>query len=238
MAIVMENREEELLSSYGEVKEEIENAALKAGRKPQDVKLVAVSKFHPASDVEILYKAGHRLFGESYVQEALAKQDELSGLEIDWHFIGGLQSKKAKYVSGSFSLVHSVDSSKLAGLLAKKAVSLGVKQSILLQVNSAGEEQKSGVREGDLPALAEEIMNLEGLELRGLMCLPPHFGDSESSRPYFSRLRELKEDLENRLGIILPELSMGMTDDYQSAVEEGATMVRIGTKIFGRRPVR
>jgi hypothetical protein len=233
----MENREKELLRNYGEVKSEIDRAAEKAGRKPDEIQLVAVSKFHPASDVEILFKAGHRVFGESYVQEAVAKSEELSALDIEWHFIGGLQSKKAKYVAGNFSLVHSVDSSKLAGLLNKKAVALGVKQNILLQVNSAGEEQKSGVSEKMLQTLAEEVMEFEGLELQGLMCLPPFFGDSESSRPYFRRLRELKEKLEKNLGISLPHLSMGMTDDYVSAIEEGATMVRIGTRIFGKRPV-
>lgn len=233
----MENREKELLRCYGEVKEEIEDAARESGRKSDEVKLVAVSKFHPASDVEILYKAGQKSFGESYIQEALAKSEELADLDLDWHFIGGLQSKKAKFVSGNFSIVHSVDSSKLAGLLNKKALSLGIKQSILLQVNSAGEEQKCGVSEKMLPALVEDVISMEGLELKGFMCLPPFFGDSESSRPYFKRLRELKEETEKRFDIRLPHLSMGMTDDYRAAIEEGATLVRIGTKIFGKRPV-
>lgn len=232
----MENREKELLRNYSEVKEEIEEAVRISGRKNQDVRLIAVSKFHSASDVEILCRAGHRSFGESYVQEAVSKREELADLDLDWHFIGGLQSKKAKYVAGNFSLVHSVDSSKLAGLLNRKAVSLGVKQGILLQVNSADEDQKSGVSEEMLPALAEEIMELEGLELQGLMCLPPFFGDGESSRPYFQRLRQLKEGLEKLLGVKLPHLSMGMTDDYRAAIEEGSTMVRIGTRIFGKRP--
>ncbi|WP_027720614.1 YggS family pyridoxal phosphate-dependent enzyme [Maridesulfovibrio zosterae] len=232
----MSNREKELIENIAEVKDEVLNATARAGRKPDEVKLLAVSKLHAASDIEILYRAGHRSFGESYVQEALAKQEELSGLDIDWHFIGGLQSKKAKYVAGKFSAVHSVDSSKLAVLLNKKAESLGVVQNVFIQVNTACEGQKCGVGEEQLPAFVEEIMELENLNLKGLMALPPFFDDAEGARPYFARLRMLAEGMEKLFGIKLPELSMGMTGDYRVAIEEGSTMVRVGTKIFGQRP--
>ncbi|CCO23040.1 YggS family pyridoxal phosphate-dependent enzyme [Maridesulfovibrio hydrothermalis] len=232
----MSNREKELTENLAEIKEEVAEAASRAGRKPGEVEVLAVSKLHPASDIEILYNAGHRLFGESYVQEALNKMEELSGLDVDWHFIGGLQSKKAKYVAGKFSAVHSVDSSKLAGLINKKAAALDVVQNILIQVNTAGEEQKSGVSEEQLPALIEEITGFENLKVIGLMALPPFFGDPEGARPYFARLRMLSEGMEKLFGIKLPELSMGMTGDFKVAIEEGSTMVRVGTKIFGRRP--
>lgn len=232
----MSNREKELTDNIAEVNDAVAEAAARAGRKPGAVQVLAVSKLHPASDIEILYRAGHRSFGESYVQEALAKQDELAGLDVDWHFIGGLQSKKAKYVAGKFSSVHSVDSAKLAGLLNKKAAALDIVQNILIQVNTAGEDQKSGVSEEQLPALIEEIMGLENIRLTGLMALPPFFGDPEGARPYFARLRMLSEGMEKLFGIKLPELSMGMTGDYRVAIEEGSTMVRVGTKIFGRRP--
>ncbi|WP_320171569.1 YggS family pyridoxal phosphate-dependent enzyme [Maridesulfovibrio sp.] len=231
----MDSREKELTENLAEVREEIADAALRCGRKVDEVKLCAVSKLHPASDIEILYRAGQRCFGESYVQEALAKQEELAGLEIDWHFIGGLQSKKAKQVAGRFSAVHSVDSIKLAGLLDRKAAELGVTQNILVQVNTAGEEQKCGIGEEQLPALLEQILGLGSVKLVGLMALPPFFDDPEGARPYFARLRMLAEGMEKLFGIKLPELSMGMTGDFKAAIEEGSTMVRVGTKIFGRR---
>ncbi len=231
----MENREKELLENIAAVNKDIADAVAKAGRKPGSVTLMAVSKLHPASDIEILFRAGQRCFGESYMQEALAKQEELAHLDIDWHYIGGLQSKKAKYVSGRFCAIHSVDSIKLAELLNKKACSLGVVQNILIQVNTAGEEQKSGVSEEEVPALIEHISSLENLKLTGLMALPPFFGDPEGARPYFARLRMLSEGMEKLFGIKLPELSMGMTGDFRVAIEEGSTMVRVGTRIFGQR---
>ncbi len=232
----MSNREKELKCNLAEVKEEVAEAAFRCGRKAEEIKVCAVSKLHAASDIEILYHAGHRCFGESYVQEALAKQEELSGLDIDWHFIGGLQSKKAKQVAGKFSAIHSVGTSKLADLLNKKAEQLGVVQNIFIQVNTAGEEQKSGVMEEQLPALVEEVLGLDNIRLVGLMALPPFFDDPESARPYFARLRMLAEGMEQLFGIKIPELSMGMTGDFKVAIEEGSTMVRVGTKIFGRRP--
>lgn len=234
----MSDRKTELAERAAEVREELAQAAKEAGRAPEDVKLVAVSKLHPASDIRALAESGQMDFGENYVQEAMGKQDDLSDVDVNWHFIGGLQSNKAKFVAGNFGLVHSVDSRKLAQALHKKASSLGVVQDILVQVNIAGETQKSGITEENLSQLADEVTEMEGVRLVGLMTMPPFFDEPERARPVFSRLRELKDGLEKQLGTKLPHLSMGMTGDFIPAVQEGATLVRIGTRIFGVRPPR
>jgi len=234
----MNDRKNELAANVAEVKEALAKAARKAGRMPEDVTLVAVSKIKPASDVRALAETGQVDFGENYVQEAIGKQEELADLDVNWHYIGGLQSNKAKFVAGNFALVHSVDSRKLAQALHKKAVSLDVVQDILLQVNIGGEEQKSGITVEGLPELAEQVMEMEGVRVVGLMTMPPFFNQPERVRPIFAKLRELKEKLEIQTGEKLPHLSMGMTGDFVPAVEEGATLVRIGTKIFGARDYR
>ncbi|MBN2140003.1 MAG: YggS family pyridoxal phosphate-dependent enzyme [Desulfovibrionaceae bacterium] len=231
-------RGRELAARLARVRSGLEEAAGRAGRNPAEVLLVAVSKLHPASDVAELARAGQVRFGESYVQEARDKQAELAGLDVSWHFIGGLQSNKAKFVAGRFDLVHSLDSLKLAQVLHKRALELGVRQDVLIQVGMGGEEHKRGVAECDLPVLAEQVAGLKGLRLAGLMVMPPFFEDPELSRPYFSRLRELRDGLEARLGQRLGHLSMGMSADYRQAVAEGATLVRIGTDIFGPRPCK
>ena len=238
MLDIMSDRKQELAERTAQVKEDLANAARKAGRNVEDVTLVAVSKLHPGSDIRALSESGQMDFGENYVQEAVGKQEELSDLDVNWHFIGGLQSNKAKFVAGNFGLVHSVDSRKLAQALHKKASGLGVVQDILLQVNIAGEAQKSGITVENLPVLADEVMEMEGVRLVGLMTMPPFFDEPERARPVFSQLRQLKETLEKQLGEKLPHLSMGMTGDFVPAVEEGATLVRIGTRIFGVRPPR
>lgn len=215
-------------------------ACERCGRAPESVRLVAISKFHPASDIAALAACGQREFGESYVQEALAKQDELVGQDILWHFVGGLQTKKARAVVGRFALAHSVDSEKLARELAKRAKEARILQPVLIEVNLGEEEQKAGVDEADLAELAALVASLKdrgcGLDLRGLMCLPPVFDSPEEARPYFEHLRELRDELAQNLGQPLPELSMGMTGDFEAAIEEGATIVRVGTYIFGPRP--
>ncbi len=228
-----------LAGRLAEVKEEIASAARRAGRQASDVRLVAVSKTHPAEAVRILAEAGHRDFGESYVQEAIDKQSalfDISGLQ--WHFIGGLQSNKAKFVAGAFSLVHSVDSPKLAQALHNRAAARGAVQDVLVQVNLGGELQKRGTCGDDARCLCEAVLALPGLRLRGLMLMPPWDEDPEAVRPWFRGLRELRGRLQTELGVPLAELSMGMTNDFVQAVEEGATLVRVGTKIFGRRPAR
>ncbi len=233
------NRAEELTRNLAAVKARVARACARADRDPEAVRLVAISKFHPASDILALVQAGQRDFGESYVQEALVKQDELVGQDILWHFVGGLQTKKAKAVAGRFVLVHSLDSEKLAVELARRAADAGLLQSVLIEVN-LGEEQKAGVDEAELTELAETVLELRdgatGLDLRGLMCLPPMFDAPEEARPFFAHLRELRDGLSAQLGVPLPELSMGMTGDFEAAIEEGATIVRVGTSIFGERP--
>ena len=213
-----------------------------AGRAEGDVTLIAVSKLHPAEGIACLAACGQVDFGENYVQEACAKQAELSGnpecAAVRWHCIGHVQSRKARDVAGRFALIHSLDSLKLAAGLERHLETSGARQPVLIQVNIGGEVQKSGVAVEDLPALAEGVMALPHLELQGLMCLPPVFDDGPAARPHFARLRGLRDELELRLGCALPHLSMGMSGDFEEAVAEGATLVRIGTDIFGPRPVR
>ncbi len=229
--------EKELAGRMLRVREEVAETAEKCGRAADDVQVVAVSKLHPGAAIWTVHtETGQIDFGENYVQEATAKQEELSTLNLRWHFIGGLQSNKAKYVAGKFALVHSVDSAKLATMLNRKACSLGVVQDILLQVNIAGEEQKSGVAEEGLNRLADEVAAMDGLRIQGLMTMPPFFDDPERARPVFAELRRLRERMAARMDMELPHLSMGMTGDFVPAVQEGATLVRIGTRIFGARP--
>ena len=227
-----------------DVRRRLNAAALAAGRNPADITLVAVSKTHPAEAVAAAHALGQVEFGENYVQEVMAKQAELGHLHLHWHFIGHLQSNKAKLVAGRFSLIHTVDSIKLAQNLHKsmgqvRAAALGtaegLRQDILIQVNICEEEQKGGVAACDLTGLAKEIMQLEHLRLLGLMCIPPLSLNGVETRPYFVRLRALKGELERELGLALPHLSMGMSHDFEYAVAEGATLVRVGTDIFGQR---
>jgi pyridoxal phosphate enzyme (YggS family) len=230
-----ETAREALLKRHAEVREAVAGAARAAGKRPEEVLLLAVSKTQPLSAVEILAQAGQTDFGESYVQEALEKI-ETCRRPLRWHFIGGLQTRKAKLVAGRFSLVHSLDSLKLARSLHKRAGELDVVQDVLLQVNLACEAQKCGVAEAEAEALAEAVLGLAHLNLTGLMVLPPYDENPEASRPYFAALRDLRDRLQVRLGRLLPQLSMGMTGDFVPAIEEGATIVRIGTRIFGPRP--
>ncbi len=217
-----------------------------AGRTPHDVGLVAVSKFHSVAAIGALARlTGQTAFGESYAQEALEKQTALSSLPLSWHFVGHVQSRKARDVAGHFCLVHSVDSVKLARKLQGAMCSLkeaghadaGARQGVLIQVNIGQEPQKSGVFEGDtLLRLADELMQMDTLRFAGLMCMPPAGCPGEAARPYFVRLRQIKEALELRLDTPLPHLSMGMSHDFEQAVAEGATLIRVGTDIFGERP--
>ncbi len=217
------------------VRERIERACRGSGRDPSGVTLVAVSKFQPAQAVSAMYACGQRLFGENYVQEALAKMEVLKSPDIRWHFIGRLQKNKAKFVVGRFALVHTVDSLDLAQTLQKRAVAAGVVQPVLIQVNLDDEPQKAGIAEADAPALAEAVAGLDRLSLEGLMVLPRALDDPEASRPAFARLRTLRDSLADRLARPLPILSMGMSGDLEAAVEEGATHVRVGTDLFGPR---
>jgi pyridoxal phosphate enzyme (YggS family) len=204
-------------------------AALTA-RLPPGVTLVAVSKTQPAEAIREAYAAGQRHFGENYAQEWRAKAEALADLpDLTWHFIGSLQSNKAKYLAGKVSWVHTVDRLELARELSRRCAAAGATMNVLLEVNLGGEAQKGGCAPAEAPALAEAVRALPALTLRGLTCIPP---PEEDPRPHFRALRALRD----RLG--LAELSMGMSADWPVAVEEGATFVRVGTAIFGERAPR
>jgi len=217
------------------VHERIAAACAACGRDPAEVTLVAVSKLHEAAAVVAMAALGQRIFGESYIQEALPKMEACpAGLE--WHFIGHLQRNKAKLAIGRFALIHTVDNLELAQSLQQRNAACGLTQAVCLQVNVAGEAQKSGVAPDGLPALAEAVAAMPHLALRGLMVIPPVFDDPEGARPSFARLRELRDETARRLGLDLPVLSMGMSGDLEAAIMEGATHVRVGTDLFGPRP--
>jgi pyridoxal phosphate enzyme (YggS family) len=233
----MDDEEKALVERLYAVRDRIACAARSAGRDPQDARLVVVSKLHPARAIAVLAAAGQLDFGESYVQEACSKQAELSHLALRWHCVGHIQTNKAKNAAGRFCCIHSLDSLKLAQTL-RRHIPAPERQQALIQVNVGNEDQKSGVHPEELPVLAEHVAGMPEFDLAGLMCLPPFFDSGALARPYFALLRELCEALRVRLGLALPELSMGMSGDFVEAVAEGATLVRIGTDIFGPRPMR
>ncbi len=218
------------------VREKIQLALQTSPDPRRVVTLVAVSKKQPLERIRALAELGQVHFGENYVQEGLEKIKSIEIPELKWHFIGKLQSNKAKYIPGQFCLVHSMDSLKLARALQKKASSLNIVQPVLIQVNAAGEAQKSGLDPGDLAGFVREVSGMEHLDVQGLMLMPPMVEDSEKSRPYFAQLREMRDSTEKKTGISLPHLSMGMSQDYVQAVEEGATLVRVGSLLLGPRP--
>jgi pyridoxal phosphate enzyme (YggS family) len=212
----------------------IEVAARQAGRDPGSVALLAVSKQHPAEVVRAAAAAGQRRFGENYVQEALPKLESLRDLGLDWHFIGQLQSNKTRDVAESFQWVHTLDRARLAERLSAQRPHYAGPLDVLLQVKLANEAGKGGASPGELAALAEIVAGLPRLRLRGLMCIPPEEADTARQRAPFRRLRELSAELQGR-GHTLDTLSMGMSADLEAAVAEGATIVRVGTAIFGAR---
>lgn len=210
-------------------------AAERAGRDPREVTIVAVSKTHPIEAVREAVAAGAEVCGENYVQELLAKQQQLPGPPPRWHFIGRLQRNKARQLAGKVELVHAVDSIELARELGKR-VPAGQTQPFLLAVNLGGEASKSGTSDVGALALAGELAAIPGLAWRGLMTMPPPADDPEEVRPVFRALAGLRARLQDALGRPLPLLSMGMSGDFEVAIAEGATHVRIGTAIFGSRP--
>ena len=215
----------------------IEQAAVNCQRSPDEIRLVAVSKTMPVEAVSAAIDAGARILGENYIQEARGKIEALVDQDIDWHFIGHLQTNKAKYAVRLFDLIHSVDSLKLARELDKHAAKIGKIQQILIQVNIAKEGTKSGVYAEDLFELVEAISHFSNLSLMGLMTMPPYFNAPEKVRPYFAELRRLRDSVAERRAdnVALQELSMGMTGDFEAAIAEGASLVRVGTAIFGER---
>jgi len=243
------------------VRERIRRAAGRAGRKPEEITLVAVAKTFPAESIRLAHAAGVRHFGENRVQEWEQKQPLVADLDAAWHLVGHLQSNKVSKAVRLFHAIDSLDSLPLAQKLDREVAGLGApggvgaqhhstrhgglgtrsvagaatRLPVLIEVRLAPEETKSGVAEAGLPGLAEAVFALPHVDLRGLMCLPPYFDDSKQARPYFRRLRELRDALALRLGRALPELSMGMSHDFEVAIEEGATQIRLGTAIFGSR---
>ena len=225
-----------ILERLADVRARIASAARKAGRDPGDVKLLAVTKGFPAAQVGEAASAGQLAFGENRVQEAEAKIAALPALE--WHLIGQLQRNKARRACELFAAIQSVDRAELAQALARHAEALGRRVRVLVQVNVDEEPQKGGVALADAPALVRAIAALPGLDLAGLMAIPRPRPDAESMRPAFAQLRRLRDRirLEAPGGPRLEELSMGMSDDFEIAIQEGATIVRVGSAIFGARP--
>jgi pyridoxal phosphate enzyme (YggS family) len=219
--------------NYLKVIERIEEAARRAGRDLREIKLVAVSKTVEAAPIKEAIEAGASILGENYVQEAQKKIEEI-GRSVAWHFIGHLQSNKAKHTVQLFDMIHSLDSIPLAEELNRRAGKADKVMRVLLEVNISGEATKFGTDEDRVLNLAKRILDLNHLSLEGLMTMPPYFDSPEMSRPYFIKLRELKERMV-REGIPVKELSMGMSNDFEIAIEEGATYVRVGTAIFGPR---
>ena len=221
-----------------QVNRRIAEAAKRAGRNPSDIRLLAVTKEQSAVTVAEGVRLGMTLLGENKVQEAQDKIETLGRDECEWHFIGRLQKNKVKFIFDLFDLIHSVDSLALAEAIHKKAQILGSCMPILLQVNISGEKSKLGIDPLKLPKEIQKFAKLEGVKISGLMTIPPFDRNPENSRPYYARLRKLRNTCSNLNipQINLDELSMGMSNDYEVAIEEGATLVRVGTGLFGPRP--
>jgi PLP dependent protein len=224
----------EIAENLARVREQIAQAANKTGRSENEIELVAISKTHDADRVREAHAAGQNIFGESRVQEARAKIPELPA-SLHWHFVGHLQKNKIRHALPLFELIHSVDSLALAQEINRIAQEEGVNPRILLEVNVAGEGSKFGFKPETLRAEMEPLLGLVRLSIEGLMIIPPLAEEAEASRRFFGQLRELRDTLEKDFDLKLPQLSMGMTNDFPIAIEEGATLVRVGTAIFGER---
>jgi len=222
------------------VRQRITAAAAAAGRDPASVKLLAVSKTFGADRVRAAYEAGQRDFGENKVQEALQKIEATADLPIRWHLIGHLQSNKARKAGAAFAAIHSIDSIDLLRRVDAAAAEQGAAPDLYVQVDMAGEATKFGAPEADVPAIVRAALECRAAKLRGLMLLPPWFDDPEQARPFFRRLRLLRDQLveDGAAESQLRDLSMGMSHDFEVAIQEGATLVRVGTAIFGKRIVR
>ncbi|MEE8423184.1 MAG: YggS family pyridoxal phosphate-dependent enzyme [Thermodesulfobacteriota bacterium] len=214
--------------------ERIDQSVLKSGRKREEVRLVAVTKRVEANRIKEAIKCGVEILGENYIQEA---KDKISQIQagVEWHFIGHLQSRKARDAVELFDVIHSVDSLKLSKELNKRGKEKGKRVRILLQVNLSNEESKSGLKREAVLPLVEEVAELKSLILEGFMMMPPFFADPEDVRPFFRNLSTLRNEISDKTGLPLKELSMGMSHDFEVAIEEGSTMIRVGTAIFGSR---
>ena len=223
-------------SNLSQINQRIRAAAEKAGRDPASVRLVAVSKTRPSADIIAAFQAGQTVFGENYVQELVQKLAEVQE-PVQWHVIGHLQSNKIKYIAGQVALIHSVDRISLATEIDRQWGKLGKTCDVLIQVNISGEATKSGTTEAGAIQLVRECALLPNIRVRGLMTMPPFFDDPDAARPYFAELRRLSEAISAQeiASVEMVELSMGMSGDFEAAIQEGATLVRIGTAIFGER---
>lgn len=224
----------EIADRLEEVRAQMSEAARHSRRAVEEIRLVAVSKGHDAEKVRLAAEGGQLLFGESKVQEGRAKIPLLPG-QLRWHFIGHLQKNKVRHALPLFELIHSIDSIDLAQQVDRVAAEQGAYPRVLLQINVAGEGSKFGWDPEVLREEMEQILDLDRLSIEGLMTIPPMAREAEASRPYFVKLREVRDCLQEEFRLTLPELSMGMTGDYTIAIEEGATFVRVGTAIFGER---
>jgi len=227
-----------MADNLARLRERIAAAARRAGRPSEEITLIGVSKTHPAEKIREAFQAGVRDFGENRVQEWEEKRGVLADLSATWHLIGHLQSNKAARAAKVFTAIDSLDDWTQAQRIARAIAETPSAEAmrVLIEVHLGGEETKCGVAEGELPDLAEKIAQLEHLHLAGLMCIPPFLEDPEKVRPFFARLRQLRDGLEARLGRRLPVLSMGMSHDFEAAIQEGATEIRVGTALFGTRP--
>ena len=230
-----------IVENLENVEKNIENACKRAGRERNEVTLIAVSKTKPIEDLKIAYDAGIRDFGENKVQEILDKYDKLPA-DINWHMIGHLQTNKVKYIIDKVCMIHSVDSLKLAEEISKRAAAAGIVMPILIEINIGDEESKFGITFDTALDFLSEIVNLPGIKVKGFMCIAPYTENAEENRVYFKKLKQLYVDITTKnidnsiVGIDdISILSMGMTGDYEVAVEEGATHIRVGTGIFGAR---
>jgi PLP dependent protein len=225
-----------IASNLQDIQGRIRSAARAAGREPASVRLVAVSKTRPAGDVLEACRAGQVVFGENYVQELVAKAAEVTEA-VEWHFIGHLQSNKVKQLAGLVTMIHSVDRFSLAEVVSRQWGRLGSCCDILVQVNLSGEATKSGTTEAEALQLVRAVSTLPHVRIKGLMTMPPFFDDPEAARPFFAELLRLSRRIaaEGIPGVEMRELSMGMSGDFEAAIQEGATLVRVGTSIFGAR---
>ncbi len=224
----------DLVKNYNRICQSIRQTAEKAGRDLSSVRLLVVSKTWGVDVIRPLVEAGHRVYGENRVQEAEEKISSLPS-DLEWHLIGHLQKNKIRRALPLFRTIHSIDSHETAGQVDRVAHELGLYPKVFLQVNTVAEPQKHGFLEEDLVEVMGDLLTLPHLEIAGLMAIPPFTKDPEATRPHFQRLRRLRDELEETFSHPLPELSMGMTSDYEVAIEEGSTLVRVGSAIFGPR---
>lgn len=227
--------EKELKENLERVLEKVEKACIRAGRKREEIKILGASKKQDPQKIRLLYQLGLKIFGENYVQEAERKQSLLSDLDIEWHFIGRLQRNKVKRALQIFHVIETLDRVELASEIEKRLKETKEKYPLFIEINIGEEATKGGIKPEELYKFAETLLEFKHLEIKGLMCLPPYFERVDRVRPYFIKMREFFEKLKPLFGEPFRELSMGTSHDFEVAIEEGATLIRLGTLLFGKR---